>query len=117
MPWIDETKCTGCGICVKDCPADAIQMKASRKAKINMDECIRCGRCHDNCPQNAVRHDSELIPQQIQENIKWVEKLMTNYNTPEEKNQFINRIKKHYNKEKKVAEKTLTEIDKIWPIN
>ncbi len=113
MPWIDEERCTGCGICVKDCPVDAINMRDNRKAEIDMTECIRCGRCHEICPQEAVRHDSELIPQEIKENIKWVKELMQKHKTTEEKKEFIGRIKKYFNKEKMVAEKTLGEIESI----
>ena len=78
MPWIDEDKCVGCGICVEGCPVNAITMGDGR-AEIDMGECIRCGRCHKVCPKGAVRHDSEKIPQEIEENIRWVKKLMKHY--------------------------------------
>ena len=61
MPWIDEESCTGCGICVDECPVDAISMKIN-EVTIDMAECIRCGVCHDVCPEESVRHDSEKIP-------------------------------------------------------
>ena len=58
MPWIDKDKCIGCGICIRQCPVNAISMKEG-KAEIDMDKCIKCGKCHDVCPQEAVRHDKE----------------------------------------------------------
>jgi len=112
MPWIDENRCVGCAICVEGCPAKAISMK-NGKAKINMDKCIRCGKCHDICSQNAVRHDSEKIPQDIEENVKWVKKLIKKYKTKNERQEFLERIIKHFNKEKIVAEKSLNEIKEI----
>ncbi|MFO7956562.1 MAG: 4Fe-4S binding protein, partial [Candidatus Brocadiia bacterium] len=63
MPWVSEEMCVGCGVCVEECPVDAIAM-VDDVARINEEECIRCGHCHDVCPQEAVRHDSERIPQE-----------------------------------------------------
>ena len=112
MPWIDENRCVGCAICVEGCPVKAISME-NGKAKINMDKCIRCGKCHDICSQNAVRHDSEKIPQDVEENVKWVKNLMKKYKSQKEKQEFLGRIVKHFNKEKTVAEKSLNKIKEI----
>lgn len=109
MPWIDKNKCSGCGICVRECPVSAISMKEG-KAKIDMDKCIRCGKCHEVCPKEAVRHDSEKIPQEVEENLEKTKKLMENFETEEEKKAFLGRMIKHFNKEKIVAEKTLEKI-------
>jgi len=112
MPWIDKNKCVGCGICVRECPVDAISMKEER-AVIDMEKCIRCGKCHDICPQEAVRHDSERIPLEIKGNMGKVEKDLENFKTQKEKEDFLERMIKHYNKEKKVAEGTIEKISKI----
>jgi len=112
MPWIDKNRCTGCGICVRQCPVNAISMKEG-KAEIDMDKCIRCGKCHDVCPQEAVRHDSEKIPQEVEENLEKTKNLMKNFESEEEKKAFLERMKKHFNKEKKVAEKTIEKIENI----
>lgn len=112
MPWVKQQDCVGCGVCIEECPVYAISME-DEKAKIDMDECIRCGTCHDVCPQEAVRHDSEKIPQQVEENIKWTDGLMKHYKTQKEKQGFINRIKKHFNKEKTVIEKTLERLETL----
>jgi formate hydrogenlyase subunit 6/NADH:ubiquinone oxidoreductase subunit I len=112
MPWVNKNKCIGCGICTRKCPANAIIMK-DNKAEIDMEKCIRCGKCHEFCPQNAIRHDSEKIPLEIKNNIENIKKTMKNFNTEKNKKDFLKRIKKHFNKEKIVAEKTIKEIEKI----
>ena len=51
---IDVDKCTGCTICAKKCPTDAII--GSRKAPhfIVEDKCISCGNCFDVCKFDAI---------------------------------------------------------------
>lgn len=112
MPWVDENKCIGCGICVDICPVNAISIQ-NAFAVLDMVSCIRCGKCHDFCPQDAVRHDSERIPIDIQENVLKTKQMMKYFETPEEKKAFIERTIKYFNKEKTVAEKTIDEIKKI----
>jgi len=112
MPWVDKNKCNGCGICARECPVGAISIKEG-KAEIDMEKCIRCGKCHEVCPQDAVRHDSEKIPQEVEDNLEKTKRLMKNFETKEEKKAFLERMIKHYNKERKVAEKTIEEITNL----
>lgn len=112
MPWVNEEMCIGCGTCVDECPVAAITM-IEDIATIDNDECIRCGTCHDICPQEAVRHDGELIPQEIEDNVAWVKRLLDHYHTAEERQQFLERIKRHFGKQKKVAEGTLTRVEAL----
>jgi ferredoxin len=116
MPWIDQENCTGCGICVNECPVDTISMKIE-KAEINMAECIRCGICHDVCPQESVRHDSEKIPDMIKANVEMTKKYMelcAKYlGDVKEKEKCLNRMKKHFNSQKIIAERTLEELVKL----
>ena len=115
MPWVDKKKCIGCGICVRECPVNAIIMEDG-KAEIDMKKCIRCGKCHEVCLREAVRHDSEKIPFEINENINKTKKLMENFNTKDEKIAFLERTIKHYNKEIKVAEKTIEKIKNLTEV-
>lgn len=115
MPWIDSSLCTGCGICEQNCPANALEIH-ERKAELNQNDCIRCGICHSTCPSNAVRHDSELIPIEINANREWVAKLRVHphyANNPEKQKQLIGRLKKYFTKTIKVAEQTLDELAAI----
>jgi Fe-S-cluster-containing hydrogenase component 2 len=54
LAQVDESKCTGCELCERVCPAGAIEM-VERKATINGDRCIDCQRCIDRCnKENAI---------------------------------------------------------------
>jgi len=112
MPWIKQEDCTRCGICIDECPVDAIVMEDAG-ARIIDDECIRCGKCHDVCVVDAVKHDSERIPQDVEENMRWTMNLLKYYSTDAERAEFIERIRKHFMKTKRVAELSLEKLDSI----
>ena len=82
---IEPTLCTGCGACVRDCPAFALELErksdALNKAKVLAlskaegskgheefhlihyhDRCAYCGQCQDVCRQGAIRLTSEYVP-------------------------------------------------------
>ncbi|MFW6109038.1 MAG: NADH-ubiquinone oxidoreductase-F iron-sulfur binding region domain-containing protein, partial [archaeon] len=53
---VEPDDCRGCGLCVKDCPVNAITQTEPRdKAKINQDHCIKCGNCYTVCPFDAIK--------------------------------------------------------------
>jgi len=110
MPWVNQDLCVGCGVCVDECPVEAITQEQSQKAVINEDECIRCGKCHDVCPQEAVRHDSERIPQEVQANIEKTEGLLRHFETPQEQQEFFERMIRYFKKQQKVAGLTIDKI-------
>ena len=47
-----ERKCTGCGLCVENCPFGAIDMKEGHP-ELNA-ACKVCGICVKNCPEKAI---------------------------------------------------------------
>jgi NADH-quinone oxidoreductase subunit F len=51
---IDPEACKGCGICLKNCPADAITGERKEPHVIDQEKCTRCGTCWDKCPFTAV---------------------------------------------------------------
>lgn len=116
MPWVDKNECVGCGVCVEECPVSTISM-IDEKAEINMDNCIHCGTCHDVCPNGAVEHDSEKIPDEVEANILETKGFMDacakHLGNEEEKQKCLNRMIKHFNKEKIVAEKTIEKLQML----
>jgi MinD superfamily P-loop ATPase len=112
MPWINPEPCTGCGVCETNCPAGAIKIH-EQKAELNQKACIRCGICHSVCPRDAVRHDSELIPEEVKANAEWIATLLAHPHYAEnhkKQKQLLERLKKHFNKTIQVAQQTLEEI-------
>ncbi len=53
---IDNEKCTGCGFCIKACPADAlvIENKLSKMNTSAANEYMGCGDCMAICPEDAI---------------------------------------------------------------
>jgi Na+-translocating ferredoxin:NAD+ oxidoreductase subunit B len=72
LPVIDPRRCTGCGICVKECPKKIIAliddtpqeiekkrcseycMRKEVFFKVDQEKCIKCGICFKNCPVDAI---------------------------------------------------------------
>lgn len=55
----DSKSCIGCKMCMKDCPAGAIQIEptgAEKKFKCTflLDRCLFCAQCVDSCKRNAL---------------------------------------------------------------
>ena len=111
MPWVNTEMCTGCGTCIESCPVGAISIQDHNGAFIDDQACIRCGKCHDICPEEAVRHDSEQIPQRVEENVQWAEKLLGHFEAEDEKAALLVRLRKYFNMQMKVLQKTMERIE------
>jgi NADH-quinone oxidoreductase subunit F len=46
--------CTGCTICAKKCPTQAITGENKQLHKLDQSKCVRCGVCYDACNFNAI---------------------------------------------------------------
>jgi NADH:ubiquinone oxidoreductase subunit F (NADH-binding)/(2Fe-2S) ferredoxin len=51
---IDEEACTGCHVCARKCPQDAITGEKKKPHQLDQDKCIKCGICYDACKFNAI---------------------------------------------------------------
>jgi ferredoxin len=47
-------KCTGCTVCAKICPSNAITGERKQLHVIHQDLCIKCGSCYDKCKFDAI---------------------------------------------------------------
>jgi heterodisulfide reductase subunit A len=74
--YVDEKKCTGCGICSENCPIEAsnefdenigvrkaiyisFPQAIPRVAVIDKETCVECGLCNKVCPSGAVNRQQE----------------------------------------------------------
>jgi formate hydrogenlyase subunit 6/NADH:ubiquinone oxidoreductase subunit I len=64
LVW-DPSKCTGCQLCVKDCPSEAIELIVLDKVKkqfvlrYHNDRCTYCAQCVVNCRFKCLHMSSE----------------------------------------------------------
>ncbi|WNY28826.1 Ferredoxin-type protein NapF [Methanimicrococcus stummii] len=54
LPVVNKSECTGCGICVDDCPSGAISLDDAGISVIDQGACTECGACVSGCPAEAI---------------------------------------------------------------
>ncbi len=89
----DPSLCTGCSLCVKDCPADAIELVILDRAakryvmKYRIDRCIYCGQCVVNCKPKCL-----AMPNQEWEHAALDQQFMVYYGTEQDIAQYLENI-------------------------
>jgi formate hydrogenlyase subunit 6/NADH:ubiquinone oxidoreductase subunit I len=64
LQW-DPAKCTGCSLCSKDCPSNALEVVTLDRAKkqfvvrYHIDRCTFCAQCVQNCRFKCMNMSSE----------------------------------------------------------
>ena len=57
-------RCTGCKLCQKDCPAEAVEIRKVAdkqfEAHFRFDHCIYCAQCVDSCNRDAIESTPEF---------------------------------------------------------
>jgi formate hydrogenlyase subunit 6/NADH:ubiquinone oxidoreductase subunit I len=54
MPDIDLERCSRCGLCVENCPTEAVAMTNEGPVFTDVRRCTYCGACETECPENAI---------------------------------------------------------------
>jgi len=69
MLQVREELCLGCGLCVRNCPFDAIALFFG-KARIDTTRCNNCYRCVSACPQGAIQEEACLNISGLRSNLQ-----------------------------------------------
>lgn len=51
---VDKKQCVACGVCVKECPMQAVSIWKGCYAVVDEKICIGCGKCDRSCPAGSI---------------------------------------------------------------
>jgi len=54
IPSVDVDVCTGCGVCVDECPNNALELVEDKASLLRPGKCDGCGSCSEVCPVEAI---------------------------------------------------------------
>jgi NADH:ubiquinone oxidoreductase subunit F (NADH-binding)/(2Fe-2S) ferredoxin/Pyruvate/2-oxoacid:ferredoxin oxidoreductase delta subunit len=53
--WVSPELCTGCGVCMRECPHGAIRGEKKEPHEIDLALCQKCGICRSSCKFDAIQ--------------------------------------------------------------
>lgn len=70
---IEEYRCTGCGLCLPDCPVGALEVRDGKSRLISEHLCDGAGTCVSACPNEAIRIVArEAEPYDEERVVRWI---------------------------------------------
>jgi len=59
-------ECTGCGLCVPECPTGALNIKIGEENRLSLlfrqQRCTACNACVEICPEKCLKLEKSLTP-------------------------------------------------------
>lgn len=67
-----ETRCmcTGCGLCVEQCPGGALTQDKTGKVFYDPVKCVRCDTCTKVCPNDSCPRTVEMTPEEVYASVR-----------------------------------------------
>lgn len=61
VPLIDPARCNGCGLCVRVCPHNVLEMNSGTAVVVRPEACEYVGLCEAICPTKAIQRLFEIV--------------------------------------------------------